>query len=241
MGLPCWKFYLQLHRLGKPIRRNTGQKSLVLQSQLPYDVESQGGFTLANIHPKGTEEELLMRISKVLFSTLLALVILFTTVAPAIAAPEVKDTYTVNLQNKTGSSVRITLTGPQTVYLTLTTGKNKAELLPGTYRYSYDACGKTNTGNFKVNKAGATLTLPKCKTGGGGGAGTVKVKINNKTGGTMTMVLTGPQTYTFYIQPGRQQITVQKGTYTYTVYTVCGSATGTEKLNGGGIWEWWCY
>jgi hypothetical protein len=180
-----------------------------------------------------------MRISKVLFSTLLAFAILFTTVAPAIAAPEVKDTYSVNLQNKTGSSVRITLTGPQTVYLTLQTGKNKAELLPGTYRYSYDACGKTNTGNFKVNKAGATLTLPKCKTGGGG-SGEVKVKINNLTGGTMTLVLTGPKNYTFYIQSGRQQITVMKGTYTYTMYTVCGTATGTEKIKGSYQWTWWC-
>jgi hypothetical protein len=181
-----------------------------------------------------------MRISKAFFSTLLAAIILFTTVAPALAAPEVKDTFTVNLQNKTGSSVRITLTGPQTVYLTLSIGKNKAELLPGTYRYSYDACGKTNTGNFKVIKAGATLTLPKCKTGGGAGEG--KQKISNNTGGTLTIILSGPKNYTFYVETGKSQITIVKGKYNYTIYG-CGGAvlTGSRKLPGGGNWVFWCY
>lgn len=182
-----------------------------------------------------------MRIWRIAMSGVLAAVLLFTAVVPAIAAPEsLKDKVPVQFQNKTGGSVVIILTGPATVYLTLNTGKTKSELIPGRYNYSYFACGITNTGIFKV-KPGATLALPKCKKGGGA-ANEAKQKITNNTGGTLTIVLSGPKNYTFYVATGKQQISLLKGKYNYTIYG-CGGAvlTGTRKLPGGGNWVFWCY
>lgn len=181
-----------------------------------------------------------MRIWRIAISGVLAAILLLTAVAPAIAAPELKDKVQVQIQNKTGSSVVITLTGPATVYLRLNTGKTKTELVPGRYNYSYFACGTTNTGIFKV-KPGATLALPKCKKGGGA-ANEAKQKITNNTGGTLTIILTGPKNYTFYVASGKSQISLVKGRYNYTIYG-CGGAvlTGTRKLPGGGNWVFWCY
>jgi hypothetical protein len=182
-----------------------------------------------------------MRIWKITVTALLAAVLLLTAVAPAIAAPDtLKDKVAVQIQNKTGSSVVIKLTGPATVYLTLNTGKNKTELASGRYQYSYTACGGTQTGTFKV-KAGATLVLPKCKTGGGG-AGEGKQKITNNTGGTLTIILSGPKNYTLYVATGKSQISIVKGKYNYTIYGCGGAAlTGSRKLPGGGNWMFWCY
>jgi hypothetical protein len=168
-------------------------------------------------------------------------VLLLTTVAPAFAAPDTaKDKVQVQFQNKTGASVRITLTGPATVYLTLSNGKTKSELAPGTYKYSYDACGKTNTGTFKVRKAGDNLTLPKCNTGGGGGGGEGKIKIKNDTGGTITIIMSGPQSYTFYVSSGTSQLSVVKGKYNYTAYG-CGGASTSGSIKPGGTISFWCY
>ena len=182
-----------------------------------------------------------MRIWRIAISGVLAAVLLLSAVAPAFAAPErTKDKVNVQFQNKTGASVRITLTGPATVYLTLNTGKTKSELVPGTYKYSYTACGKTNTGTFKVKKAGATLTLPKCgKEGGAKAAGEGKIKIKNDTSGTITIYLTGPQNYTFYVSPGTSQLKVAKGKYDYTAYG-CGGSTDSGTIKAGGNLKFFC-
>jgi hypothetical protein len=182
-----------------------------------------------------------MRIFRLAITGALVAILLLTTVAPAFAAPETaKDKVQVQFQNKTGASARITLTGPATVYLTLSNGKTKSELVPGTYKYSYDACGKTNTGTFKVRKAGDTLTLPKCKTGGGGGGGEGKIKIKNSTGGTITIIMSGPQSYTFYVSAGTSQLSVIKGKYNYTAYG-CGGASTSGSIKPGGVITFWCY
>jgi hypothetical protein len=145
----------------------------------------------------------------------------------------------VQFENKTGASVRLTLIGPATVYLTLNTGKTRSELTPGTYSYSYSACGKTNTGTFKVKKSGDNLILPKCATGGKSGA-EGKIKIVNDTGGTITMYLVGPQNYTFYLAPGTTQLNVVKGKYNFTAYG-CGGAVDTGILKPGDHLTFFCY
>lgn len=183
-----------------------------------------------------------MRVLRLGITGVLVAILVLTTVAPAFAAGDsAKDKVNVQFQNKTGSSVRITLTGPATVYLTLGNGKTKGELVPGTYKYSYEACGKTNTGTFKVKKAGDTLVLPKCKSGGGGGnsGGEGKIKIKNDTGGTITIYLTGPKNYTFYVSPGTTQLSVAKGKYNYTAYG-CGGSTDTGTIKAGGNLKFFC-
>lgn len=184
-----------------------------------------------------------MRFSMRLISAVLALVMLGSAVAPAYAGEKASsDTVQVQIQNKTGSDVTLTLTGPATYYLHLKTGKNKADVLPGNYSYSYQACGKTNTGKFNVKKNGGNLTLPKCANSSGKVAGEVKVTIKNYTGGSITIYLTGPQSYVFNFASGTSKMYVTAGTYNYTVYGCGTSITGTKKFKGGGLtWSFWCY
>ncbi len=180
-----------------------------------------------------------MRAQRKFVSLLLALVILAVSVAPAYAGDSAAaGTNQVSIQNKTGGSVRISLSGPASYSFDLKSGKNKVDVTPGTYSYSYKACGQTLTGRFDARKSGATLVLPKC---GGGGGSEVKVTIKNNTGGTLTIYLTGPQTYTFYFPTGTSKMTVVPGKYSYTVYGCGTSMSGTKNLKGGGlVWMFWC-
>lgn len=177
-----------------------------------------------------------MRVSRKLISLWLALIILAVSVVPVYAA----DTVHVQIQNKTGENVRISLSGPASYSFQLTSGKNKVEVQPGKYNYSYKACGGTQTGKFNAQN-GATLTLPKCSSGSKAGGGEVKVTIKNNTGGTVTIYLSGPQSYVFSFGPGTSKMYITAGTYSYTVYGCGTSMSGTKKFKGGGlVWMFWC-
>lgn len=161
--------------------------------------------------------------------------------APAFAADKVQ----VQFQNKTGAQVRISLTGPESISLNLATGKTKAELTPGTYRYSYQACEKTNTGTFKVKGNGDTLTLPKCAGGSSGGTKTIVLTIRNNTDQSLYFTFTGPQIYNFTVLTGQtSKFTVVAGKYNYLVTGYgCGGygeSKGTLNLKGNFKWRWYC-
>ncbi len=116
-----------------------------------------------------------MRSLKRFVTLLLTVFLLLATVAPALAATNLAgEKAQVVFQNKTGGTVRITLTGPTTVTLNLSTGKTLADLQVGANQYAYAACEKTNTGTFRVRASGDTLTLPKC-TGGVEAAAAVRL------------------------------------------------------------------
>lgn len=181
-----------------------------------------------------------MRASRSIVSILLAVCLLGVTLVPALAA----DTVKVQFQNKTGSEVRLSLSGPSSYSFTLATGKTNAEVVPGKYTYSYTACdGQSFKGNFNARNAGATLNLPKCKkSGGGSGGGEIKVTIKNSTGGSLTIYLTGPATYSFSFGSGNTKISIKPGKYNYSAYGCGASISGTKNLKGGGnIWTFWCY
>lgn len=181
-----------------------------------------------------------------IFAVLVACTLLFSTVAPAFAAnSQAADKVQVQFQNKTGAPVRISLTGPASVSLNLGTGKTKAELTPGTYKFSYEACGKTNTGTFKVRKNGDTLTLPKCAGGSSGGTKTVSLWIRNDTDKALYFVFTGPKTYYFTVLSGETgKFTVEAGKYAYTLSGYgCGGYSeenGTLNLKKDFKWYWYC-
>jgi hypothetical protein len=181
-----------------------------------------------------------MRAFRSIVSILLAVCLLGATVVPALAA----DTVKVQFQNKTGSEVTISLSGPASYSLRLPTGKTNAEVVPGRYTYSYKACdGQTFKGNFNARNAGATLNLPKCKKdNSGGGGGEIKVTVKNSTGGTLTIYLSGPATYSFSFGTGNTKISIVPGKYNYTAYGCGSSDTGTRNFKGGGsTWTFWCY
>ena len=69
---------------------------------------------------------------------------------------------------------------------------------------------------------------------------TVSVKIINNTGGSLTLNLSGPATYSFTLGPGTHTIQVIPGTYTYTAWGCGATASGSKKLTKGDEWTWFC-
>ncbi len=68
---------------------------------------------------------------------------------------------------------------------------------------------------------------------------TTAIYINNTTGGTLTLYLTGPAKYTFYVGTGSQTINVCDGSYSYTAYG-CGGASRTGSMSSGETHDFWC-
>jgi len=149
-------------------------------------------------------------------------------------------TFTLVVNNKTGQTFTLTLQGPANYRWTVKPGKANYEVVPGKYKYTYQACGGPKTGTVVVSKDNQNLTLAVCKQKGSGGI--ANVKIVNDTGGYITINLTGSTTYRFSIGPGRSTISVVKGKYTYTVYG-CGGATvsGVKNMTSRLTWRFWCY
>lgn len=63
--------------------------------------------------------------------------------------------------------------------------------------------------------------------------------IQNDTGGTVTLYLTGPVSYTFYVSPGAQTLSICSGSYSYTAYG-CGGASRSGTVSDGEEIEFWC-
>jgi hypothetical protein len=151
-----------------------------------------------------------------------------------------KMTASLKVNNKAGDAISFRLSGPKGYTFTLKAGNNKLDVLTGTYSYSYFACGKTNTGKIEVKSKGAELRLDDCG-GGSSGSGDAKVVVNNRTGGALTLRLSGPQSYSWTIPPGKTTFKVISGTYSFTAYG-CGGASksGSVKIKGTYQWDWWC-
>jgi hypothetical protein len=245
----------------------------------------------------------------------------FSTVVPVKASPAAAATPSkVEIANKSGANVYLILKGPQTLYLTVSPGTTKIELLKGTYQYSYWVCGMQETGtvvvkasgkllipqcgsaggskklpqlvivnknkapvtvyiygpsyhtvvaksgktklpvsegtyqysfstdcggyqsgSIQVKKSGGQLVIPACKTDKAAkGEKAAKVTIVNDTGSTLTLILSGPAYYTFYLQPGKTKIDVIQGKYEYSAYGCSDSESGSIRLRSGFKWYWYC-
>jgi hypothetical protein len=66
-----------------------------------------------------------------------------------------------------------------------------------------------------------------------------EIKINNRTSGTVTLYLKGPASYTFYLAVGNTNISVCRGSYSYTAYG-CGGASKTGSMTTGESHEFFC-
>jgi hypothetical protein len=163
-----------------------------------------------------------------LASVFLALVIVFTALAPAQTTfAAAKDIVKVEFQNKTGVAVALSLSGPHSYYFYLNTGKTKVDVIPGKYTYSYTVCGQTKTGKFNAKNDGANLTLPKCSDEKGSGES--KITFKNTTGASLYVYLSGPKSYTFYLSTGTTKVDVMAGKYTIKYHACDQDKSG--KLN----------
>jgi hypothetical protein len=115
-------------------------------------------------------------------------------------------------------------------------GDNVVKLEPGVYDYRYTACGRSIHGTFTV-AFGTILVLKKCEKGL-----EAKVTIENLTGHTFSITLTGPKHYSLIVAPGDNKLTLLPGAYQYST-NACGKIeTGTIKFkaNHSQTWTWDC-
>ncbi len=107
---------------------------------------------------------------------------------------------TINLQitNKTGAVIpQLTLTGAKNyTFYNIPVGKSTYTVEKGKYKLEYKACGanKAKTLNLTGNKKFNTVSCP-----------VAKLSINNTTGSTLYISLTGPANYSLGGPAGNQQ------------------------------------
>jgi uncharacterized protein YraI len=65
------------------------------------------------------------------------------------------------------------------------------------------------------------------------------IDISNTTGGSVTLYLSGPASYTYYLGTGDTTLYVCPGTYDYTAYG-CGGASDTGSMSTGEAHEFYC-
>jgi hypothetical protein len=139
--------------------------------------------------------------------------------------------------NKTGVKIdKLVLTGltidKNYTFYNVAPGKTEFSVEKGKYSLEYPACGKTKV--KKVNVSGTLkLNTATCPT--------AVINVNNLTGGTLYLNLSGPTTFRFTLPAGKTKITVWKGLFDYTGSGRCGSMSGEIKVKNRTNWSWWCY
>jgi hypothetical protein len=177
---------------------------------------------------------------RILFSILIV-VLLFSVVVPAVnvkaAAGEVK----LTVINKTKTDVPMHLSGATSYDIDGHGAKFKVSVMPGTYSYSYKACGRTFYGTLIVAK-GTQFVLPACPASDNSREMT-SFTVQNNTNGLLTLILKAKGvTYTFALGTGANVVTVQKAQYKYVVKGCSGGAKkGIINLFGYlRTWTWTC-
>jgi len=168
-----------------------------------------------------------------------AVTLLLISAAPALAAPV--EPVELEVQNRTGAAVQLTLKGPTDTSLTVE-ARNfyfgaLVEVIPGAYVYEYEACGRLVREILVVPETGAILVLKKCFT-------LSHISINNLTGSAFTLSLFGAQNYSFTVPAEGLDFSVIYGGYAFTsnacgLYEV-GRLRASAALGQPLIWEWGC-
>ena len=160
----------------------------------------------------------------------LVLALVFSTVQSAVAAT----TWTLNIHNNTNDVVKLSLTGPKKYSLTLQPGKVYKEVLEGTYKYSYAACGEKFKGSVTVKNSATWIRIKKCH---GPFSSTLwwtdaKFVVISRSSVKVKLKLVGLRKYNLRIDRGRNPFAwLQTGTYTYS-YTACGvEQAGSIAIN----------
>lgn len=179
-----------------------------------------------------------MKKVKVLIILLAALVVL----SGVAATTEAKTTATFTVNNRTFKTLVVTLVGAQENYVISSPSlqKTKVEVLLGTYQYSFYDCGQLFVGTIKLNKD-AELRITTCNASSDAEvqtsppAGYVELVLNNKTNKKLSVTLLGPETHVIDAKPGKNQITVFKGTYQMSYYDCGELQISTVTVNKDGF------
>jgi len=104
-------------------------------------------------------------------------------------------------------------------------GKNIIQLPSGRYNYQYTACNIESSGKIDI-PSGKAMRIRPCKT--------TRIMIKNYTltespGTGLTLRLTGPVNYYFVITQSSEKLTVQQGTYKFTLRG-CGKLIDSDTI-----------
>jgi hypothetical protein len=183
---------------------------------------------------------------------LLTISILLVNADPALAFNQIQEErLKVQFSNKTTDVLTLKISGPESMTISLAANKaTRANLLPGTYKYSYVACNRTFSGKFNVlenarGKVQTLINIQKCvgSTTNAGGAN-IEFLIENKTGAALYFTFTGPSTYRITVPAGKIKVKMVSGKYDFVV-TGGGCSGGIEdsgrvNIRTGYYWRWFC-
>lgn len=175
-----------------------------------------------------------MNLAKRIAIAAIVLVLLAATVVPTFAAAS---EYVLTVRNKTTTSVKLILRGPDDVDIEITRLTTIIRLEEGRYSYRYTACGLRHEGLFTLTASGRTLTLKKCEKDPN-----TKINIDNRTGALFYLRMYGPARYNFALKPGINAVTIAAGRYTYSAL-VCGKTQVGDKPIKSKVnpdWVWRC-
>jgi hypothetical protein len=169
-----------------------------------------------------------------------AILALLVTAAPTLAAPRV-DTVNFEVENRTGSSVQLTLNGPGPAqeFFIASAATDELELEPGEYYFKYEACGHMNAGVVNVADNNASLILKKCP-----GVAISNIVLDNQTGSPFIVTITGAGgMFGYWVPVGGMNIQLPAGGYEFNS-NACGEGYGTLKASASLgqplIWTWDC-
>lgn len=193
-----------------------------------------------------------MSTAKRLGMMILAVLLMLGNARPAFASDQIQEErLKVQFSNKTDYVLTLKISEPESITFSLAAHKaTRANLSPGTYKYSYVACGRTFSGKFKVleNAGGKVQTLiniQKCvgSTTNAGGA-TINFLIENKTGVPLYFTFSGPATYRITVPAGKIRVEMVSGKYNFVVNGLgCGDGiedSGRVNIRTGYYWRWFC-
>jgi hypothetical protein len=154
--------------------------------------------------------------------TLTTILVLAMLIVPSALAATI---WTLNIHNDTENQIKLTLIGPKTYVFTLQPGKYAKEVQEGDYKFSYTACGGQKfSGTVSIKDSLQWIVIDLCSEA----PQYAKFVVDSHLGETLTLTLTGPQTYALTIDLGRNRfLALQTGDYTYS-YDACGTSPAGE-------------
>ena len=176
---------------------------------------------------------------KHLMFVFMAFVLAFTSLTPATAyarsdAQNVTAATTnsiLTVSNKSIGTVTVTLTGPATYTIFAAVGSTTKEIVKGTYKYSYKACGLSFSGSLKATGAKSKIPIAACKT--------TNLVIQNLTDSTLTLNLVGPATYYYTIPPhSTSRAKILRGVYHWSGVCLGGTSSGTWTITSARFLVW---
>lgn len=177
-----------------------------------------------------------------IFVVLLALVLVFSSWAPALATNAVNTNpqsaaaastgpLTLTIKNPLPKATTVTLTGPKTYNIYVNAGATLTKTIDaGRYKYTYAGCfGKMQKGNLKVKGTTADLKITACKM--------ANWRFTNFTSSYVSIRMKGWVNYFVSIAPGQTvKVSWVSGTYQATL-KFCGKSVDTAwKVSGNKGW-----